>query len=55
MIVTDDGIGVPDEYRAGFGLRNMRDRARLLGGTLRIEPRSGQGTQVVLNIPWDDS
>jgi signal transduction histidine kinase len=55
VIVTDDGVGVPDEYQAGFGLRNMRDRARLLGGTLRIEPRSGQGTQVVLNIPWDDS
>jgi signal transduction histidine kinase len=55
VIVTDDGIGVPDDYRAGFGLRNMRDRARLLGGTLQIEPGPRQGTQVVLNVPWDDS
>jgi signal transduction histidine kinase len=55
VIVTDDGMGFPDEYRTGFGLRNMRDRARLLGGTLRIEPMSGQGTQIILNVPWDDS
>ena len=54
VIVTDDGMGFPDEYRTGFGLRNMRDRARLLGGTLRIEPMSGQGTQIILNVPWDD-
>jgi signal transduction histidine kinase len=54
VIVTDDGMGFPDEYRTGFGLRNMRDRARLLGGTLQIEPMSGQGTQITLSVPWDD-
>jgi signal transduction histidine kinase len=54
LTVTDDGVGFSEEHVAGFGLRNMRDRARLLGGTLRIERSSPQGTQVVLSVPWDD-
>jgi signal transduction histidine kinase len=54
VIVADDGIGFSDKYIAGFGLRNMRDRARLLGGTLRLEHRPPQGTQVVLTIPWEE-
>lgn len=54
VTVADDGIGVSNKDVAGFGLRNMRDRARLLGGTLCLEPRSPRGTQVVLTVPWDD-
>jgi signal transduction histidine kinase len=54
VTVADDGSGMPDQYIAGFGLRNMRDRARLLGGTLRLEPRSPRGTQVVLTVPWEE-
>jgi signal transduction histidine kinase len=54
VTVADDGVGLADEEKAGFGLRNMRDRARLLGGTLHIQPRSPRGTQVVLHVPWDD-
>jgi signal transduction histidine kinase len=54
VTVADDGQGFSDKYVAGFGLRNMRDRARLLAGTLHLEPRLPHGTQVVLTIPWDD-
>jgi signal transduction histidine kinase len=39
----------------GFGLRNMRDRARLLGGSLHLEARSPHGTQLVLTVPWEES
>ena len=55
LSVADDGNGISDEYIAGFGLRNMRDRARLLGGTLRLELRAPRGTQVVLTVPWEDA
>jgi signal transduction histidine kinase len=55
ITVADDGDGVPPQRAAGFGLRNMRDRARLLGGTLSIDRRVPRGTQVVLTIPWDGS
>lgn len=55
VTIADDGIGFPKTYAAGFGLRNMRDRARLLGGTLQLEQRSPQGFQVVLTVPWEES
>jgi len=54
VMVTDDGVGFTDDHVAGFGLRNMRDRARLLGGSLRLESRSPQGTQVMLTVPWEE-
>ncbi|MCG3208799.1 MAG: hypothetical protein FOGNACKC_02411 [Anaerolineae bacterium] len=54
VTIADDGIGLPETYAPGFGLRNMRDRARILGGTLHLEPRPPQGFQVVLLVPWED-
>jgi signal transduction histidine kinase len=55
ITVADDGIGFGAQEAGGFGLRNMRDRARLLGGSVRVTPRSPSGTQVVLTIPWTDA
>jgi signal transduction histidine kinase len=51
--VRDDGGGLPDTLSEGFGLRNMRDRARLLGGDLAIRPRQTKGTVVTLQIPLE--
>lgn len=50
--IRDDGIGIPPEPNAGYGLRNMRDRARLLSGDLQFI--SSKGTAVTLTIPWID-
>lgn len=52
--VSDDGRGFSSDAETGFGLRNMRDRARLLGGRLHIESAPGQGTHVALDIPWEE-
>lgn len=52
--IKDDGVGLPRQVETGFGLRNMRDRARLLGGKLEIESDNGKGTLVSLNIPCVD-
>jgi signal transduction histidine kinase len=54
LLVCDDGAGfnpgaLPAEG-GGFGLRSMRERARLAGGTLRVESAPGSGTRVVLEI-----
>lgn len=54
VTVKDNGVGLPAEIRAGYGLRNMRDRARLLGGQIDIRSSNGRGTLVELNIPWKD-
>lgn len=50
--IQDDGVGIPAEPEAGYGLRNMRDRARLLNGNLQF--RNNKGTTVTLVIPWID-
>lgn len=54
ITVEDDGIGIPEKYEAGYGLRNMRDRARLLGGELKIENHNGRGTRISLRVPRND-
>jgi signal transduction histidine kinase len=41
-----------EDAKAGYGLRNMRDRARLLNGS--IEFSSEKGTTIKLKIPWID-
>jgi signal transduction histidine kinase len=51
LIVQDDGRGFSNQAPAGYGLRNMRDRARLLGGQIAIDSQPGQGTTVTLTIP----
>ena len=53
--ITDDGIGLPtfESSRPGRGIRNMRQRARLIGATLELMPRPNglQGTTVRLHLP----
>ena len=50
--IKDDGVGIPPEPTDGYGLRNMRDRARLLNGELIFS--NSNGTTVILVIPWVD-
>lgn len=54
LFVTDDGIGiVASPVHTGEGLRNIRERARRLGGRAEIGPAAGGGTRVSLAIPLD--
>ncbi|MCC6188808.1 MAG: sensor histidine kinase [Anaerolineales bacterium] len=55
LTVQDDGIGAGPAPSAGYGLRNMRDRARLLGGELQVAGSAGKGTRVQLSLPWDEA
>ncbi|MGJ0558332.1 GAF domain-containing protein [Methylocystis sp.] len=48
--VVDGGIGIP-EHHAESGLRNVRERAELLGGTLSVTPNAGPGTTLVWQAP----
>ena len=54
LIIQDDGLGLPRDHGWGYGLRNMRDRARLLNGQLEVTGVNGKGTTVRLDIPWKD-
>lgn len=52
LIVEDDGIGIdPERARNGFGMRSLRDRARVLHGTLDILPGPDNGTIATLRMP----
>lgn len=52
--IKDDGTGIAPNAQPGYGLRNMRDRARLLNGDLRFSEPSHKGTTITLEIPWID-
>lgn len=54
VTVKDDGVGIAPNARPGYGLRNMRDRARLLNGHLDFSQPNGRGTTITLKIPWVD-
>jgi signal transduction histidine kinase len=49
---VDDGRGFDPRRIADdrHGVRGMRERARLAGGTLRIASQPGQGTRVTVKV-----
>ena len=49
--VSDDGVGLPAERRAGVGLTSMRERATELGGTFLVEAPLAGGTRVLACLP----
>jgi signal transduction histidine kinase len=56
LVVADDGCGPGAGLNGaggGQGLRNMRERARRLGGRLVVEHAAGGGTRVTLAVPLD--
>jgi signal transduction histidine kinase len=57
MIINDDGLGFSIPQRASelvqsgrLGIVGMRERARLVGGTLVIQSEPGKGTTVTLRV-----
>jgi two-component system, NarL family, sensor histidine kinase UhpB len=55
LSVSDDGVGMPRRLDGEtIGIEGMRERALLGGGTLAIESRFEQGTQVTLQLPIEE-
>ncbi len=50
--ITDDGVGLSAGAINGYGLRNMRDRTRLLNGKIDFE--NNKGLVITLEVPWKD-
>jgi two-component system sensor histidine kinase UhpB len=55
LLVRDNGCGARQPARAGVGLHSMAERARSLGGELRIISQPGAGWALALNIPLEAS
>jgi signal transduction histidine kinase len=56
LTVRDDGQGFATERAGnksapGFGLRNIAERVRTMGGKVEIRTQPGAGTQVELRVP----
>ena len=57
-VVQDDGVGFDMqgvlrsyEKRGSFGLLNIDERARLVGGSAEMESAPGKGTKVTIVVP----
>jgi signal transduction histidine kinase len=55
LSISDDGIGLEGGpelcAKAGFGLENMRDRTRAIGGEWRLDSKPGEGTRISVRVP----
>jgi signal transduction histidine kinase len=55
LAIRDDGIGCPSAASGhGLGLWSMRERAALIGGSVRIAGRPGEGTVIRVEVPLSD-
>jgi PAS domain S-box-containing protein len=56
LTISDRGIGFDAESAlrtGGLGLSSMRERARLVNGTISIDSRPDQGTKIQVRIPME--
>ena len=58
FIIADKGIGFDTELtlkNRQAGLKNMEARVKMLGGTMKIDSRPGQGTSLNFTIPFENN
>jgi two-component system NarL family sensor kinase len=60
LTIEDDGVGFDPQIAArasqqgvGFGLVGVRERARLLKGSLSIQSSQGTGTKLTVTVPFE--
>jgi PAS domain S-box-containing protein len=54
LVVKDDGAGFSvglDRANSGLGLISMKERIRMVNGTLSITSQPGQGTAIIASVP----
>lgn len=51
LSIEDDGVGLPPEFKFGFGFLGMIERVRKLGGHLKIANGTHAGTMIEALIP----
>lgn len=55
--VRDFGIGFDQDAAypiSGLGLISMEERARIAGGTFAVTSALGNGTSIIVDLPWED-
>ncbi|MGN1103827.1 MAG: sensor histidine kinase [Candidatus Coproplasma sp.] len=56
LTVSDNGCGLPPDYKEGFGLKGIREKATAYGGKLLVEsePDDGCEVKIIINNNNDD-
>jgi two-component system, NarL family, sensor kinase len=52
--IRDDGVGLPEGWRAGVGITSMRERVTELGGELIIATLVPHGTAITARLPLQE-
>ncbi len=56
LSIRDDGVGLSskqlDTFKQHLGFISMRERLRLVKGTLAVRSKRGQGTEIIARIPF---
>ncbi len=53
LLIADNGRGFNSaEPRSGAGVTGMTQRAKTLGGSLKLQTGPGKGTTLILEVPW---
>ena len=53
--IADDGCGMSEQHRVGYGLLGISERVKAVGGELTFSNRSTGGFAVIAVIPWEPS
>ncbi|MGE5403112.1 MAG: ATP-binding protein [Ignavibacteriales bacterium] len=57
LLISDDGMGFNsrgDTQSRGMGIRNMKERAEIHGGTFKISSSPMEGTIIMINFPLEN-
>jgi signal transduction histidine kinase len=56
VVIEDDGRGFDpstlDDQDGGLGLVSVRERIRMIAGEFEVDSAPGEGTRVVIDVPW---
>lgn len=55
LTVSDNGSGLPQDFKEGFGIRGIREKAAQFGGAIVFESESGDGCEINIKIKADEN
>lgn len=55
LTVSDNGSGLPQDFKEGFGIRGIREKAAQLGGGIVFQSESGDGCEIKIKIKREEN
>ncbi len=53
LTVSDNGSGLPSDFKEGYGLKGIREKAVAFGGGIMYESEEGEGAEIKIGILLD--